>query len=509
MQKRSITLLLGLVAVKIILQYVLVHPVYELHRDEFLHLDQGDHLAWGFVSVPPLTSWTSLLIRWLGNGEFWVRLFPALYGALTLVVVWKTIGILGGQLFARLVGVIAVMFSAIFRLNMLYQPNSFDILAWTFVYFAAIRLIQTNESKWMYATTLALAFGFLNKYSIAFLATGLILAVLLTPHRQFLTTRRIVLPIVAAVLVILPNIIWQLRNDLPVIYHMEALARTQLHRLTAIGFLKEQLLFFVGSLYVVVAGLIALAYWEPFRPYRFALFSFLITLVLFTLFKAKGYYAVGLYPVVLAFGAVYLDACTKQGWRRHLRPVIMLLPIIIFIPLIKLIFPIHTPEQIQQYRDDLERIGVLTWEDGSTNALPQDYADMLGWREMASLADHAIAQAGDADHTLVMCDNYGQAGAVNHYSNHRGIAYTMNADYIHWIPNDRNTRHIVLVQEPSQKELPEIIQEDAFENIMFVGEVTNPFAREKGANVWLLQNARIDIDSVIQVIRAHELSLFK
>src|SRR5690606_3384843 len=138
---------------------------------------------------------------------------------------------------------------------MLYQPNSFDILAWTFVYFAAIRLIQTNESKWMYATTLALAFGFLNKYSIAFLATGLILAVLLTPHRQFLTTRRIVLPIVAAVLVILPNIIWQLRNDLPVIYHMEALARTQLHRLTAIGFLKEQLLFFVGSLYVVVAGL--------------------------------------------------------------------------------------------------------------------------------------------------------------------------------------------------------------------------------------------------------------
>ena len=33
--------LFGLIAIKFILQYVLIHPVYELQRDEYLHLDQG------------------------------------------------------------------------------------------------------------------------------------------------------------------------------------------------------------------------------------------------------------------------------------------------------------------------------------------------------------------------------------------------------------------------------------------------------------------------------------
>ena len=79
------------ILLKFVLQYVLVNDVYELHRDEFLHLDQAKHLAWGFHSVPPVTSWISWIILQLGNGIFWVKFFPALFGALTILVVWKTI----------------------------------------------------------------------------------------------------------------------------------------------------------------------------------------------------------------------------------------------------------------------------------------------------------------------------------------------------------------------------------------------------------------------------------
>ena len=46
-------ILLLLITVKLILQYLVVNPVYELHRDEFLYLNQADHLAFGFISVPP------------------------------------------------------------------------------------------------------------------------------------------------------------------------------------------------------------------------------------------------------------------------------------------------------------------------------------------------------------------------------------------------------------------------------------------------------------------------
>lgn len=505
MRNAPLFILLFLIAAKMVLQYLLVDPVYELHRDEFLHLDQADHLAWGYMSVPPFTSWNSSLIRWLGNSEFWVRFFPALYGALTMLVVWKAIESLRGGLFALVFGVVAVMLSAIFRLNMLYQPNSFDLLAWTFVYYALIRFVQTDQVKWMYAASVGMAFGLLNKYSIGFLAAGLLPALLLTPQRRILFGKRIYLPLIIGFLIILPNIIWQIQNDLPVVHHMEALARTQLHRLTAMGFLKEQMLFFIGSFYAIVAALAALLYWPPFRPYRFIGYSYFFTIGLFIFFKAKGYYAAGLYPILLAFGAVYLESMLTHGWQRYLRPVVLLIPLIVFIPMVKLIFPLDPPERIQSYLNDLDRVGLTTWEDGKKYKLPQDYADMLGWREMATLVDQAMALTDDPAHALIMCDNYGQAGAVNFYSSYRGKAYTMNADYINWIPEDAGTKHLVRVMEASEPPIPESDRQ-LFDTVLFVGQVNHPFAREKGSAVYLMKNARINVDSVLQIIRQHELS---
>ena len=90
MTKKTIVLT-GFVLAKFILQYILVNPEYELQRDEFLHLDQANHLAWGYISVPPVTSWISVIILFLGKSLFWVRFFPALFGAITLLVVWKAI----------------------------------------------------------------------------------------------------------------------------------------------------------------------------------------------------------------------------------------------------------------------------------------------------------------------------------------------------------------------------------------------------------------------------------
>src|SRR6059036_1829421 len=99
MTKRTV-ILIGFIALKFLLQWILLSPAYELHRDEYLHLDQANHLAWGYLSVPPFTSWTSYIIQLLGNSIFWIKFFPAFYGALTIYVVWKATEELGGNLFA-------------------------------------------------------------------------------------------------------------------------------------------------------------------------------------------------------------------------------------------------------------------------------------------------------------------------------------------------------------------------------------------------------------------------
>lgn len=69
------------ILLKFLLQYLLISPDYDLQRDEYLHLDMSNHLAWGYLSVPPLTSWVSYLIKLLVNSVFWVKFFPALFGA--------------------------------------------------------------------------------------------------------------------------------------------------------------------------------------------------------------------------------------------------------------------------------------------------------------------------------------------------------------------------------------------------------------------------------------------
>src|SRR5437868_6473669 len=135
MLKKSTVILWMFIIVKLALHCFLINPVYDLHRDEYLHLDQARHLAWGFESVPPFTSWISLIILQFGNGFFWIKFFPALFGTLTMVVVWKAVEALKGNLFAMVLSAVSIIFSVILRLNILFQPNSFDVLCWTACYF--------------------------------------------------------------------------------------------------------------------------------------------------------------------------------------------------------------------------------------------------------------------------------------------------------------------------------------------------------------------------------------
>jgi hypothetical protein len=62
--------LLLFVTLKLVLQFVLINPVYELHRDEFLYLNQADHLAFGYICVPPFTALISKIIYMLGGSIF-------------------------------------------------------------------------------------------------------------------------------------------------------------------------------------------------------------------------------------------------------------------------------------------------------------------------------------------------------------------------------------------------------------------------------------------------------
>lgn len=493
-------ILVFFVLLKFLLQYLSINPVYELHRDEFLHLDLGNHLSWGYTTVPPVTGWISFLILSLGKSVFWVKFFPALFGALIIVLVWKIIEELKGNLFALVLGATGVLCSALLRINTLYQPNSLEYLIWTLVFYAVVKYIRTEDPKWIWLTFVSFGFGFLNKYNIAFLMLGFLPALLISEHRRILRTRTFYFALVLAFLMVLPNLIWQLNHDFPVIKHMQTLASTQLVNVERIGFLSDQLLFFTGSLLTLFAAFASFFLYGPFKKYRIIFWTYVFVIAIYFYFKAKSYYAIGLYPVLLAFGAVYLERVMQKGWIFYLRPVVLFIPVAVTAAMFPIIVPFLSPNQIVEKPEMFQALGLLRWEDGREHDLPQDFADMVGWSELGQLVDRAFEKVDSKDLTLVQCDNYGEAGAVNFYSkNKTGEALAIDADYMYWYPlNDGEFINIVLVKGPWDEDPERKKERDFFESVDLIGEITNPYAREKGAKVYLLKGAKVSVNEILR-----------
>lgn len=491
--RKETMILLGFIALKFLLQILLLSPEYDLQRDEYLHLDQANHLAWGYLSVPPFTSWTSYIIKLFGNSIFWIKFFPALYGALTIYVVWKAVKELNGNTFALILASTCVLFSALLRINMLYQPNSFDVLCWTLLYFILLKFINSNHAKWLYFGAIIFAIGFLNKYNIIFLFVGLLPSLLITKYRKIFLKPDLYFAILLGLILISPNLIWQYNNNFPIFHHLKELSETQLVHVNRSDFLKNQLLFFIGSLIVIFASFYALIFYKPFQKYRVFIFSIVFTLLTFIYFKAKDYYAIGIYPIYIAFGSVYLANILQHGWRKYLRPVAIAIPLLLFIPIYNIAFPNKSPEYIVQHPEKYKKLGLLRWEDGKEHLLPQDFADMLGWKELALKVDSAYLKLPNKKATVIICDNYGQAGAINFYSTQKLKAVSFNADYINWF--DLSIEYDNLIRVAEKGYAKDLLDETSpfFQTSLLADSVTNKYAREYGTAILIFTGAKINI----------------
>ncbi len=485
MSGRPYLLLIFFLLFKLTFNYWAIYAGYDLHRDEYLHLDQANHLAAGYLSVPPFTAFISLLIKGLGGGMHWVRFFPALFGAFTMLVIWKTVELLKGGWYAQLIAGLLFLCSAISRINTLFQPNSADILAWTLMLYLLMRYAKEGNSRLLLWLGLTTGIAFLNKYNVLFLVAGLLPALLISAQRKIFLDKYLYGGLLIACLLALPNVIWQIQNGMPVIHHMHELAETQLVNVERMGFVKDQLgIFLIGTL-IWIAGVLSLIWYTPFRPYRFIGWTFLLVMALFIYLKAKGYYAYGIYPILVALGGVYWEQLFSKGWLRYLRPVWVVVIIFPMAWLFRLIFPVLSPQQLHAAMTPLRQEIFCRWEDGKLHELPQDFADMRGWRDLAALTVKAYQQIPDSEHknTLILCENYGQAGAINYYAG-KAVrpAITFSADYVFWFPKMDSLHYLIVVGEAPAEYVRKYTS-----GYIKTGQINDVLAREYGTGVYLMQ----------------------
>ena len=99
---------------------------------------------------------------------------------------------------------------------------------------------------------------------------------------------------------------------------------------------------------------------------------------------AKSYYMCDAYPALFAAGAVALERATRQA--RFIRPAVVAVAALAGFALIPLVLPVLPVEQFTVYQAGLSKVlplKSLATEHHRQSVLPQTYADMYGWPQLA------------------------------------------------------------------------------------------------------------------------------
>jgi len=484
----------GLGIAKFLVPFLLIHPMYELHRDEYLYLAESDHLAWGYLEAPPLLSVLGYLSKLMGGSIEAVRFWAALFGAVNLVLVGKTVLTLGGKTYACLLACLGFLVGGYLRMNILFQPNFLEVFFWTLSLYLLIRLIQTNRHQYLYFLSVSLTLAFYAKYSMIFLLAGMSVAFVLTPLRSWFANRHLYGAAILFIILISPNLYWQASHNFPVLTHMKLLNDRLLVHVSRTQFLAEQVLFNFASFFVWFSGIIYIIFNPAGRRYLAIVIVYLAVILQLLFFNGKGYYSMGLYPILFAFGGYALERLTEKNnlKTRAFRLVMPVVMILILIPILPALVPMATPEKLRKnyIATGMDKTGILNWENNVRHDLPQDYADMLGWRELAEKTAKAYHRLPDSvkRETILFGDNYGQAGSLNFYGRKLGLpqAYSDNASFLYWLPKQFPYRHVLLIDfDPRDKD--DLVFKH-FESVTILDSMTQDYAREKGLKIMLYKN---------------------
>ena len=274
-----------------------------------------------------------------------------------------------------------------------------------------IRLLKTENPRWCLGIGAAVGIALQTKYTMFFYLAGVLLGLLLTPARRYLLTRWFWAGAGIALLIFLPNFIWQVHHDFISLQFLRQIHARDVGEGRAEGYWSFQFLINANPVSVPlwIAGLIGF-----FRNARFRTLACMAVIPVLILWvcKGRGYYPGAIYPMLLAMGAVLMEAWIHRSNQRWLKSVA-------FVYLVALIAGGAYASTI-----------LVPWASSGTlrdRALKNngDLREEIGWNELAknvasirdSLPPDQRANVG------ILVGNYGEQGAIELL----GRAYTLPA----------------------------------------------------------------------------------
>jgi hypothetical protein len=161
--------------------------------------------------------------------------------------------------------------------------------------------------------------------------------------------------------------------------------------------------------------------------------SFLAVTGILAFAGGKPYYLAAAYSLAFAAGAVAVEGWTA-GRARVLRVVAVLVVVGLGLVAAPLARPVLRVDELVRYAAALgEKPG--TDERHALGRLPQFYADMHGWRELAETVAGVVRglPAGERAEACVFAQNYGEAGAVEYFARELDLPPAISSHNSYWL----------------------------------------------------------------------------
>jgi 4-amino-4-deoxy-L-arabinose transferase-like glycosyltransferase len=333
--------------------HLYVNNRYGYFRDEFDYIACGNHPAWGYVDQPPLIPFLIHVCQAVfGDSLRSVRLIPALASSLLVVQTALITRALGGKFYAMLLSAVAIVIAPQYLSNAsLLTTNCLEPNLWMACAYFIILAIKRSDPRYWIGFGVFAGLGLEEKYSIMLFGFSIVIGLLLTEQRRVFWNKWIWLGGSVALLIFLPNLLWNIHHQWPFVQLMHNIRAEGRDVVLPAGeyFVQQMLLLHPLTAPIWITGLMALLVATRFKPYRLLGWSFLVCYGVFFALHGKVYYLAPIYPMLLAAGAVVIDSVFERAqlrWARAATIVVLLLGGAYLAPMVE---PVLSPDRFLAY----------------------------------------------------------------------------------------------------------------------------------------------------------------
>ncbi|MGH6787135.1 MAG: ArnT family glycosyltransferase [Novosphingobium sp.] len=447
--------LLGIATLTALL-HAMVAARYDFFRDELYFIVAGQHPSFGYVDQPPLAPLLAAGLYALGDGNVWLLRLPVVLAAGALVwVTGRFAMLLGGNRTAVTVAALAAGIAPMLMgLTGTLNTSAFDPLAWTAIALLLVVALRGGSERALVAAGLVAGIDLQIKYALVFWAVSLAAGLLLTPERRLLKRRGFWLGLGLGALIALPSALWQAAHGFPFL-ELGAAAGGKNADVPLGAFLANQVVVMNPLLAPLwLAGLVAPFVVPRLKDLRFLAIACLAMLVIVRLIHGKDYYLAPCYPILFAIGAAALAPWFASTGRRIAGGVILAGALAVSALAAPLGLPILAPETLARYIAAIGFAPQRQEKNFAGTALPQHFADQLGWRDFARQvgASWNRIPADQRAHTAILMDNYGEAAALDIHAGQYALppALSGHNHYYLWGLRGQNPVHVLTLADPGE-----------------------------------------------------------